>query len=217
MFTGLVEEVGVVKAISKEAKGGKITIKANKVLEGVKLGDSICTNGVCLTVTEFNSDSFSVDVMAETMRRSNLDKVKIGESVNLERALRADGRLGGHIVSGHIDGTGEIVSYEKEDNAVWITIKTDSSLLKYIVQKGSIAIDGVSLTVAAVDDDLFKLSIIPHTGEETTLLKKSEGGVVNLECDVIGKYVEKLINLESRSKSNKKSINEDFLRVNGFL
>ncbi|MHC1682000.1 MAG: riboflavin synthase [Clostridiaceae bacterium] len=217
MFTGLVEEIGVVKGISKGTKGGKITIKAKKVLEDAKLGDSICTNGVCLTVTEFSGDSFAVDVMAETMRRSNLSKIKIGDTVNLERALRADGRLGGHIVSGHIDGTGEIVDYEKEDNAVWITIKADSSILRYIVQKGSIAIDGVSLTVAHVDDEIFKVSIIPHTGEETTLLNKSQGAEVNLECDVIGKYVEKLLNLGGKVEDKKSSINEDFLRLNGFM
>lgn len=217
MFTGLVEEIGVVKGISKGTKGGKITIKAKKVLEDAKLGDSICTNGVCLTVTEFSGDSFAVDVMAETMRRSNLSKIKIGDTVNLERALRADGRLGGHIVSGHIDGTGEIVGYEKEDNAVWITINADSSILRYIVQKGSIAIDGVSLTVAHVDDQVFKVSIIPHTGEETTLLNKSQGAEVNLECDVIGKYVEKLLNLGGKVEDKKSSINEDFLRLNGFM
>lgn len=217
MFTGLVEEIGVVKGISKGTKSGKITIKAKKVLEDAKLGDSICTNGVCLTVTEFSGDSFAVDVMAETMRRSNLSKIKIGDTVNLERALRADGRLGGHIVSGHIDGTGEIVGYEKEDNAVWITINADSSILRYIVQKGSIAIDGVSLTVAHVDDQVFKVSIIPHTGEETTLLNKSQGAEVNLECDVIGKYVEKLLNLGGKVEDKKSSINEDFLRLNGFM
>lgn len=217
MFTGLVEEIGTIQAIKKGEKGAKLTIKAKKVLEGVNLGDSICTNGVCLTVTEFSGSSFAVDVMAETMRRSNLSKIKIGDAVNLERALRADGRLGGHIVSGHIDGTGEIVGYEEEDNAVWITIKSDSSILRYIVQKGSIAIDGVSLTVAYVDNQVFKVSIIPHTGEETTLLKKSEGAEVNLECDVIGKYVEKLLNLGAKSEEKKNSISEDFLKLNGFM
>lgn len=217
MFTGLVEEIGTIQSISKGTKGAKLTIKAKKVLEDVNLGDSICTNGVCLTVTEYSGSSFAVDVMAETMRRSNLNKINIGDSVNLERALRADGRLGGHIVSGHIDGTGEITSYEKEDNAVWITIKAESSVLRYIVQKGSIAIDGVSLTVAYVDDEVFKVSIIPHTGDETTLLKKAQGAEVNLECDVIGKYVEKLLNIGSKSEEKKSSINEDFLRLNGFM
>lgn len=217
MFTGLVEEIGVVKGISKGTKGAKLTIKAKKVIQGINLGDSICSNGVCLTVTEFNGDSFEVDVMAETMRRSNLSKINIGDSVNLERALRADGRLGGHIVSGHIDGTGEIVEYEKEDNAVWISIKADSSILRYIVQKGSIAIDGVSLTVAYIDNEVFKVSIIPHTGEETTLLKKVTGAEVNLECDIIGKYVEKLLGLSTKVEEKKSSLSEDFLRLNGFM
>lgn len=217
MFTGLVEEIGTIQGISKGTKGAKLTIKAKKVLEGVQLGDSICTNGVCLTVTEYNANSFAVDVMAETMRRSNLDNVKIGDNVNLERALPANGRLGGHIVSGHIDGTGEIVNYEKEDNAVWITIKADSSILRYIVQKGSIAIDGVSLTVASVDDEVFKVSIIPHTADETTLLKKYEGAKVNLECDVIGKYVEKLLGISNKVENKKTSISEEFLRLNGFM
>lgn len=217
MFTGLVEEIGTIRGIAKGEKGAKLTIKAKKVIQGINLGDSICTNGVCLTVTEFSGDSFAVDVMAETMRRSNLSKINIGDSVNLERALRADGRLGGHIVSGHIDGTGEIVEYEKEDNAVWISIKADSSILRYIVQKGSIAIDGVSLTVAYIDNEVFKVSIIPHTGEETTLLKKVTGAEVNLECDVIGKYVEKLLGLSTKVEEKKSSINEDFLKLNGFM
>jgi riboflavin synthase len=216
MFTGLVEEIGKVESIAKSAKSAVITIKAKTVMEGIKLGDSICTNGVCLTVTEFSSDKFSVDVMAESMRRSNLKTLKKGDEVNLERALKLSDRLGGHIVSGHIDGTGRIETYEKEDNAVWITVSAAPELLKYIVDKGSIAIDGVSLTVAYVDDGVFKVSIIPHTKDVTTLLKKQPGQEVNLECDMIGKYIEKLMNFGSRP-APKGSIDMDFLASNGFL
>ena len=163
MFTGLVEEIGTIDSISKSEKSAKITIKAEKVLEDVKLGDSICTNGVCLTVVSFDSHKFTVDVMAESMRRSNLKNLSKGDEVNLERALRLGDRLGGHIVSGHIDGTGKIEDYTREDNAVWITVSAPPELLRYIIQKGSIAIDGVSLTVAYADGEVFKVSIIPHT------------------------------------------------------
>lgn len=216
MFTGIIEEIGSIEGIKRGEKSSKIVIKAKKVLEGTKLGDSICTNGVCLTVTQINEKTFEADVMAETMRRSNLGYLSMGARVNLERALSLQGRFGGHIVSGHIDGIGTIVSFIKEDNAIWVTINTPSSLLRYIVEKGSIAIDGISLTVAYVDDKSFKVSIIPHTGEETILLTKKVGETVNLECDVIGKYVEKLLGIRSE-KENKSSITEEFLRSNGFM
>ncbi len=156
--------------------------------------------------------------MAETLRRSNLGELKVGSKVNLERALSAKGRFGGHIVSGHIDGVGKIVSLEKEDNAIWVTIGAKENILQYIVEKGSIAIDGISLTVAYVDDKVFKVSVIPHTGKGTILLSKTIEDTVNLECDVIGKYVEKLLTFQSGKKIEKKdSINEDFLKENGFL
>lgn len=215
MFTGIVEEIGEISSITKSSKGAKLTLKAKKVLEDVKLGDSICTNGVCLTVTEFDKGNFSVDVMAETMRRSNLGTLSKGSQVNLERALRLSDRLGGHIVSGHIDGVGEIESFEREDNAVWISIKAPDSILKYIVEKGSITIDGVSLTVAYVDSVMFKVSIIPHTKDVTTLLKKNIGDKLNLECDIVGKYIEKLIKHEE-NPSAKKGIDMDFLSTHGF-
>ena len=215
MFTGLIEEIGKVEAVIKSTKSARITIKADEVLQGVKLGDSISTNGVCLTVTSFSSNSFIVDVMAETMRSSNLNKLSPGEEVNLERALRASDRLGGHIVSGHIDGIGSIKNYEQEDNAVWITIAATTEILKYIVHKGSIAIDGVSLTVAYVDETEFKVSIIPHTKEKTTLLYKKKGDQVNLECDVIGKYVEKFLVVREETPA-KKGIDLNFLSENGF-
>jgi len=218
LFTGIVEEVGEIRAIKKGEKSSILSIKANKVIEDVKLGHSICTNGVCLTVTNIYGNIFDADVMAETLRRSNLGELKVGSKVNLERALSAKGRFGGHIVSGHIDSVGKIVSLEKEDNAIWVTIEAKENILQYIVEKGSIAIDGISLTVAYVDGKVFKVSVIPHTGKETILLSKTSEDTVNLECDVIGKYVEKLLTFQSGKKVEKKdSINEDFLKENGFL
>lgn len=215
MFTGLVEEIGTIQSITKSTKSARITIKASKVLEDIKIGDSIATNGVCLTATEFNSSSFTIDVMAETMRRSNLNGLQPGDQVNLERALQLGDRLGGHIVSGHIDGVGRISSFEKEDNAVWITIDASPEILKYIVQKGSIAIDGVSLTVAYVDERVFKVSIIPHTKDVTTLLRKRAGHAVNLECDIVGKYIEKLMGAKEQAPKHQ-GISFDFLSANGF-
>ncbi|NLL71763.1 MAG: riboflavin synthase [Epulopiscium sp.] len=216
MFTGLVEEIGRVEFVVKSIKSSRITIKAKKIMEGVELGDSISTNGVCLTVTSFDTDRFSVDVMAETMRLSNLSSLSPGDEVNLERALSLGDRLGGHIVSGHIDGMGTILNFQREDNAVWITIGCSPEVLKYIIYKGSIAIDGVSLTVAYVDESVFKVSIIPHTKDMTTLLVKKVGDKVNLECDMIGKYIEKLLGAKEQAPI-KKGIDLDFLNEKGFL
>ena len=218
MFTGIVEEIGLIEGIKKGEKSSKILIKANKVLDNTQLGDSIAVNGVCLTVTNMFGDKFEADIMAETLRKSNLGNLDTGSEVNLERALSLQSRLGGHIVSGHIDGTGKIVSFINEDNAVWVTIEASSDILRYVIYKGSITIDGISLTVAYIDNNCFKVSIIPHTASETTLLRKKVGDTVNLECDLIGKYVEKLLGLENQKKEEKKSsISEDFLRMNGFL
>ena len=212
MFTGIIEEIGTVRRIEHGAKGARLTIQAKTVLEDTRIGDSIATNGVCLTVVSMTDDSFSADVMAESLRRSSLGTLQGGSLVNLERAMAANGRFGGHIVSGHIDGTGTIASQKREDNAVWIKIKTPAPLLRYIVEKGSIAIDGVSLTVAAVTDTDFSVSIIPHTGAQTILLGKKPGDPVNLECDVIGKYVEKLT-----APHKTGGISTNFLAENGFL
>ncbi|MGG7098209.1 riboflavin synthase [Clostridium sardiniense] len=218
MFTGIIEEIGEIQSIKKGDKSSILLIKADKVLRDTKIGDSISTNGVCLTVTSISSSNFEADVMAETLRKSNLGDLKKLNKVNLERALSIKSRLGGHIVSGHIDGVGKIADFTKEDNAVWITIKAPTEILRYIVLKGSIAIDGVSLTVAYVDDEIFKVSIIPHTGDETILLNKKIGETVNLECDVIGKYVEKLLKLDVKNTEVKENnITEDFLKNNGFL
>lgn len=217
MFTGIVEEIGKVQGIRRGERSFTLTISGSLVLDKTFIGDSICTNGVCLTVTKINNNSFEADVMVETLRRSNLGVLKIGSYVNLERALALDKRLGGHLVSGHIDGVGEIISREKEDNATWITIKASPDILRYIIEKGSIAIDGISLTVAYVDEYVFKVSIIPHTSINTTLLDKIRGDKVNLECDLIGKYVEKLLGLQKQDKVVNSRVNEDFLEINGFI
>lgn len=221
MFTGLIEEVGEINSISKSTKSAQISIYASHILNDVKTGDSIAVNGVCLTVTDFSRNKFSVDAMPETLRRSNLGNLKKGSKVNLERAMCAGGRLGGHIVSGHIDETGKVKSIEKEDIATWITIEASSNVLKYVVLKGSITLDGVSLTVADVGQNYFKVSIIPHTKEETTLLEKNVGDEINIECDIIAKYLEKLFKFEDKSEdkseTNKSSISESMLREAGFI
>ena len=217
MFTGIIEEIGQIKHIALGTKSSAMIIGADKVLDDVKIGDSISTNGVCLTVSPFGSDYFEADVMAETMRRTNFRELKPGDKVNLERAMQLNGRFGGHIVSGHVDGTGVIVSMKKEENAVWVSIGTNENILKYIVEKGSITIDGISLTVTYVDDHIFKVSIIPHTGAQTTLLGKKIGDSVNLENDLIGKYVEKMLKSRMQSAGVRSSvIDEDYLRKYGF-
>ena len=170
MFTGIVEEKGKVRYLHLSGESGEISVKARKVLEGTRIGDSIAVNGICLTVTSLQPDGFTADVMGETIRRSSLGARKTGACVNLERAMAADGRFGGHIVSGHIDGTGEIKSMIREENAVWIAVKTPPDILRLVVEKGSICIDGVSLTVAKVDADGFQVSVIPHTGERDHLI-----------------------------------------------
>ena len=216
MFTGIIEEIGQIKHIALGTKSSRLIIKADRVLDDVRTGDSICTNGVCLTVSHFGTDYFEADVMAETMRRTNFRELKSGDKVNLERAMKMNDRFGGHIVSGHVDGTGVIVSKKKEDNAVWVTIETSENILKYIVEKGSITIDGISLTVADLDAHLFKVSIIPHTGAQTTLLDKKVGDRVNLENDLIGKYVEKMMNSARITEEKNTAIDKDYLRKYGF-
>ena len=193
MFTGIVEEVGTVAAIRRGAQSCVLTIGAHTVLEDASLGDSIAVNGVCLTVVSADEKGFSADVMHETLNRSSLGDLQVGSKVNLERALPANGRFGGHIVSGHIDGTGRIVRVVPDDNAVWYEIKAPAAIMRYVVEKGSVAIDGISLTVASVARDSFKVSIIPHTRAHTNLADKGPGAQVNLECDIIGKYVERML------------------------
>ncbi|MEL7648587.1 MAG: riboflavin synthase [Sedimentibacter sp.] len=216
MFTGLIEEVGTLEGAASGEKSMKLTIRAKKVLEDVKAGDSICTNGVCLTVASFTKSTFTVDVMPETMRKTNLGKLRQGSPVNLERALKVSDRLGGHIVSGHIDGTGTITGYKDEDIATWLTVETNSDLIRYIIPKGSIAIDGTSLTVVDTSENSFRVSLIPVTKEETILLMKKVGDQVNLECDIVGKYIERFMTFRDKS-GDKSKIDMKFLADNGFL
>ena len=213
MFTGIIEEVGHVNRIG----GGSLVIDCHKVLEDVQLGDSIAVNGVCLTVTHFDKSSFTADVMPETVRRTSLAELKKGSPVNLERALTLASRLGGHIVSGHIDGTGEIIKFADEGNAILMTISAGPELLRYIVEKGSVALDGISLTVAQVTDSDFTVSLIPHTREVTNLGSKKTGSPINIETDVLGKYVEKMLKGSSSAPAKAQSnMTLDFLRENGF-
>lgn len=214
MFTGIIEEVGTVRTVQK-GSSSFIKIQASKVLEDVHIGDSIAVNGVCLTVTEFSGNVFRADVMNETLSRSSLGQLKNGSPVNLERAMAANGRFGGHIVSGHIDGTGTISGIENDGIAVWYTISAPPEIIRYIVEKGSIAIDGISLTVAKVTGSSFSVSIIPHTASQTILSTKKTGDIVNLENDIVGKYVEKLIAPLNDNKT-KSNISREFLAKYGF-
>lgn len=193
MFTGIIEEIGKVKAIVRHANSIKLTIAVKKILEDIHIGDSICTNGVCLTVTTFDDSSYTADVMPETMNRTNFKDLRINDLVNCERAMLANGRFGGHIVSGHIDGIGFVSKMTKDDKAVRIRIETRPEILRYIVEKGSITIDGISLTVTDITSFDFGVSIIEHTQDATTLTKKKIGDTVNLENDIVGKYIEKFV------------------------
>ena len=215
MFTGIIEEVGTVKAVKRSGTSSFIEIQAKKVLEDVHLGDSIAVNGVCLTVTHFGGGVFHADVMNETLSRSSLGSLTSGSPVNLERAMAAGGRFGGHIVSGHIDGTGTVSDIKNDGIAVRYTIAAPREILRHSVDKGSIALDGISLTVAKVTDTSFSVSIIPHTAAQTILGTKKTGDTVNLENDIIGKYVEKLMKPSEPQKSES-GITMDFLMKNGF-
>ena len=218
MFTGIVEEVGRVATLRRGAKSCVLAIEAQTVLEGTKLGDSIAVNGVCLTVVDIAAHTFSADVMNETLERSSLGSLAAGSPVNLERAMAADGRFGGHIVSGHIDGTGKIVRITQDDNAVWFEISAAPEIMRLIVEKGSIAIDGISLTVAGVSDSAFTVSTIPHTRANTNLAGKRVGDAVNLENDVIGKYVERLLGFANADGAPAKpaGLTLDYLQSCGF-
>lgn len=215
MFTGIVEEIGKIQNVRKNIKSSILTIKGDKIFEDIHIGDSISVNGVCLTVTTLNNNTFTADVMNETLSRSSLCNLENGSNVNLERAMPANGRFGGHIVSGHIDGTGKIIRIKKDGNAIWYTVTVGEKLMKYIVEKGSIAIDGISLTIAKVIVNGFSVSIVPHTAQETTLFHRLVGDIVNIENDVIGKYVDKLITCE-KNKKDESNISIDFLIKNGF-
>lgn len=226
MFTGLVEEVGAIKSVQSKGEAMVISITASTVTQGMKLGDSVAVNGVCLTATQFDRSSFTVDVMPQTYRHTNLSQLRSGSRVNLERAMAANGRFGGHIVQGHVDGVGTITGIKQDQNAVVFEITPlQISLFKYIIPKGSITVDGISLTVVSTDGQCFCVSIIPHTLAETVLAYKRQGDTVNLECDILGKYVEHLLAYgkgkpkeeHSGDEGLSSGIDMPFLMKNGFV
>ncbi len=217
MFTGIVEEIGKVKAINGSQDSIEMVIQAKKILKDVNLGDSISVNGVCLTVTEFTSDGFTVDVMPETVKSTSLRELQQQSAVNLERAMSADGRFGGHIVSGHVDGIGKIVRKEPKGNAVYYEIEIPEELVQFMIYKGSVAVDGTSLTIFDLTENTFTLSLIPHTLSETILRKKGVGDIVNIECDMLGKYVSSFLQRSfPNKKSTKSKISASFLEEHGF-
>ena len=215
MFTGIVEEIGRVERIKHGQHSAVLTIHADTVLEGTKIGDSIAVNGICLTVTELFSHGFSADVMHETLRRSSIGEAASGSPVNLERAMAANGRFGGHIVTGHIDGTGTICEVISDEIAIYYSIKAPEKIMHYIVEKGSVAVDGISLTIAETTQTTFMVSVIPHTAQCTVLAHKKAGDKVNLENDCIGKYIEHFLNWKEE-KITESKITKEFLFSNGF-
>lgn len=221
MFTGIVEEVGCVESVTRGAEVFQLVIAAERILTDVKLGDSIAVNGVCLTVTDYSRERFSADVMPETVRATSLAQLARGSKVNLERAMAVGDRFGGHLVSGHVDGIGQITKIKPYSNAVYFHIKTPEALMKYIVPKGSIAVDGISLTVVDVTEDQFSISCIPHTFAVTTLHAKQVGDVVNLECDMVAKYIERLLlwqgDRSEEKSADKPGLTKEILEQHGFL
>ncbi|MEH7124787.1 MULTISPECIES: riboflavin synthase [unclassified Bacillus (in: firmicutes)] len=217
MFTGIIEELGTVKSAAAIGNTIILTIKASKILQDLRLGDSISVNGVCLTVTEFNHDGFSADVMPETFKSTSLSSLKDRTKVNLERAMAANGRFGGHFVTGHVDGTGKILKKTVNENAIYIEISVPSSFSHLLLMKGSITIDGTSLTIFGVTEKSVTVSIIPHTAKETVLGLKQVGEIVNLEFDMLAKYLYSFMTKEQINKAENAGISEDFLKENGFL
>lgn len=214
MFTGIVEELGTIANMQQSGEAMKLTIHAKKILSDVHLGDSIAVNGICLTVTSFTTTSFTVDAMPETMQSTSLRMLKPHSKVNLERAMAANGRFGGHFVSGHIDGIGTILNKKQHYNAVYYKIAISDELLRYCLQKGSIAVDGTSLTIFDIDESSITISLIPHTVSESVIGTKNAGDIVNIECDMIGKYIERFITKPTKRVG---SMTESFLQENGFL
>lgn len=207
MFTGISEELGRVSLLQPN----KLVVKARKVIQDTGIGDSISINGACLTVIELDFDSFAVQMVPETIRRTNLGLLKVGDEVNLERPLALGGRLGGHLVQGHVDDRGEVISLQSEGDAVIMRFRASREVMKYVVIKGFIAIDGISLTVVGKDDVSFTVSVIPHTRQNTTLAKRRVGDTVNLEVDIIAKYIEALAQVPN------KGVTSEFLQEHGFL
>lgn len=216
MFTGIIEELGTVERVTRGRVSAVIAIRAEHILSDLKIGDSVAVNGVCLTATGLTGHGFTADVMHETLDRSSLAGLGPGSPVNLERAMAANGRFGGHIVAGHVDGVGTIAAIEQDDNAIWFTITAPAQVLRYVVEKGSIAIDGISLTVARVEPDRFAVSVIPHTAAVTLLGQRRTGDRVNLESDLVGKYVERLLRPAPEEKQQESKLTMEFLSQHGF-
>lgn len=216
MFTGIIEELGTVERVTRGRVSAVIAIRAEHILSNLKIGDSVAVNGVCLTATGLTGHGFTADVMHETLDRSALAGLGPGSRVNLERAMAANGRFGGHIVAGHVDGVGTIAAIEQDDNAIWFTITAPAQVLRYVVEKGSIAIDGISLTVARVETDRFAVSVIPHTAAVTLLGLRRTGDRVNLESDLVGKYVERLLRPAPEEKGQESKLTMEFLSQHGF-
>ncbi len=212
MFTGIIEEIGTIERIRQTGQAIVLQIAAKTILTDVHLGDSIAVNGVCLTVTSFTNSSFTVDVMPETVKATSLQSLKQGSSVNLERAMSANGRFGGHFVSGHVDGVGTIIEKKQSHNAVYYKIQLPKSLLHYCIYKGSIAVDGTSLTIFGVDETSITISLIPHTMDGSVIGQKKPGDLVNIECDMVGKYIEHFV-----KKQRSSNITEGFLKEHGFM
>lgn len=218
MFTGIVEEIGRVKAIAHGSNSSRLQIEAKRVLENTRIGDSIATNGMCLTVSALDSHSFSADVMAQSLRKSTMGQLKTGSRVHLERALSLETRLGGHLLSGHVDCMGTITAKWQEGIAQWVRIQIPNQYLKYVILHGSIAIDGISLTVAQLYEDGLAVSTIPITQQDTLLVDKKIGEAVNIETDMLAKYTERLLTHQSQGEDTKSSgVDMDFLSKNGFL
>ena len=215
MFTGIIEELCTVERVTRGRVSAVIAIRAEHILSDLKIGDSVAVNGVCLTATGLTGHGFTADVMHETLDRSALAGLGPGSRVNLERAMAANGRFGGHIVAGHVDGVGTIAAIEQDDNAIWFTITAPAQVLRYVVEKGSIAIDGISLTVARVETDRFAVSVIPHTAAVTLLGQRRTGDRVNLESDLVGKYVERLLRPAPEEKGQSR-LTMEFLTQHGF-
>lgn len=223
MFTGIVEEIGQVVSVRSGPGGGIMTVRGRLVTSDARLGDSIAVNGVCLTVTGMTGTSFSVDVMGETLKRSNLGRLKPGDRVNLERAMAAEGRFGGHVVSGHIDGIGRIEGVKRDGNAIWYQVRPPEYLMKYMAEKGSVAIDGISLTIAKRDRETFWVSIIPLTRSHTILGERRAGDLVNLESDPLARYLDqmelhrdRIPGRKTEHRDKNKGLSRDFLEGHGF-
>lgn len=217
LFTGIIEEKGILRQVKYEGPSARLVLDAELVLEDVHIGDSIAVNGVCLTVVVFNRRQFEADIMPETLRKTNLGMLKAGDEVNLERALKAGSRLGGHIVSGHIDGVGTVKSLKKEGIATLFEVQAPEQVMKYVIPKGSIAIDGTSLTVVDCTRESFRVSLIPHTSILTVVGRKKAGDPVNLEADMMGKYVERILSFTKDRDEKESGLTMEFLAEKGFI